>query len=396
MADLSLITPGGRLIEGSMSVPSLKDYEGNLRAKPQYYFALAVDKRDPSVLAVMGQIYQNAITFYSQVPDVVRRIQMQLDPYSRFAWKMVDGDHPKFADKPLYKGMYVFKFSSTYPLKTCLPDNSLIEPATVKLGWYADVAFTVRPNGRIDGNAGMFMNPQMTRILGSGQEIVVGPAPEKLFANAPVAAMGAPLPPAGAPQGFGPAPQGFGPPPVQPGNAYVGHAGAPTGQGFGGTSYPTTPTHTAPMSAPGVAPNSMQFQGTPNPNNAGYQGFTQPQAYEGFFPAPAGAPQGFGPSPSNPIPGHPDGERGLMPLLNALAGAPQGFGPAPAGIHPDAALMTLAPLAPPANGQGVQGGATSGAAQGFTNSANSPSPSATVSPSDDMPSLPGFADGQVE
>lgn len=190
---MDLVTPGGRLIEGSMSVPSLKDYEGNLRDKPQYYFALAVDKRDPSVAVVLAQIWNAATSFYAQIPDVMRRINMGLDPYSRFAWKISDGDHPKFADKPLYKGHYVFKFSTTIPLKVCGRDNMFMEPSTVKLGWYADVAFSIKPNARIDGNAGMFANPNMVRILGAGEEIITGPAPEKLFGGAPAPQMGTPV-----------------------------------------------------------------------------------------------------------------------------------------------------------------------------------------------------------
>jgi hypothetical protein len=336
---MDLVTPGGRLIEGSMSVPSLKDYEGNVRDRPQYYFALAVDKRDPSIAPILAQIWNTATTYYAQIPDVMRRINMGLDPYSRFAWKICDGDHAKFSDKPLYKGMYVFKFSTTYPLKTCGRDNLPIEPATVKLGWYADVAFSVKPNARIDGNAGLFVNPLMVRILGLGEEIITGPAPEKLFGAAPAPTMGTPLGATTAPA----AAYGFG----------GGNATSPLGVASTAVPAHLNQPASSGLTGGGLAP-SVQHS-SPTMGN-GYVGTAAPS----MTPQPA-TPSGF-----------------VQPAVAEQLS--QG--------------TVTSPLVSPASVQDVQGGATFPPAQtlGMTAPVSASETVSHFSP----PSIPGFSSGAVE
>jgi len=329
--DAELVTPVGRIIEGSVSQPSTKDYDGNLRNNPQYYIGLAIPKNDPGVQTVLQMIYQDAVQFYARSADVMSRLQKGLDPYSRFAWKISDGDHPKFADKRLYHGHYVFKFSTIFRYPCIDITGATVDPTLIKTGYYADVVFSYKPNGRVDQNAGVFLNIKALRCTGKGDEIV-GVDANKLFASAAPRQVGEPFSAGGA-QGFGGAPTGQAP---------QGFPGI--GQGGGGASTSPFAQHQHQgFTAANVAPMSQ------TPPATGSEGMVNPSmSATPAFPSDAPQPQAW--TPNTPL--------------------------APASDPAAAAIAALAPAQ--------------------TQVAQSLSPLGIVSPSDDVPSLPGFADGSLQ
>jgi hypothetical protein len=283
-ARFEAITPVARIIAGSTSKSFENDMSGKPRAKPQYFIAVAIRKDDASINGLLNDIFQFGMQSYSQYPHIQARAQMWLSSGSQFAWKIEDGDHPKFAAKGHYKGHYVFKFTTTLGIRCIDRDNRPIPADAIKAGYFVDVAFNVAPNMKIDHTAGLYMNPVFVRLLAYGEEIVGGPAPEKVF-TAPAPTM---LPPGAtmtpqAPGGIPAAgPMGAGPVPVNyqmPGeNGYA----APVGNAY---------TPTPPMSAT-PAPMPQQFQATvsgPATNfQPGYVAPTLPGAP--MAPAPMQAP----------------------------------------------------------------------------------------------------------
>jgi hypothetical protein len=257
---LDLISSAGRIVAGNVAKANPLDMNGKPRAKPQYFFALAIAKTDPAVGPLMQQMYQFASQQYSQFPDVTRRIQLGLAPGTQFAWKIDDGDSAKLKERPGHAGCWIFKFSTTIAPKAVDRNNQMIDPVHIKTGYYADVAFSVSANGKTDHTAGLYVNPNFVRLLGYGEEIVAGPTAEQRFGAAPAPQMGsaAPLAPGGAPGGF-------------PGAGQQSAAAGGMATGFPGVG--GNPAHNAPASpagtmAGGVAPSLPGFGGNGFPANA--------------------------------------------------------------------------------------------------------------------------------
>jgi len=307
---LDLISSAGRIVAGNVAKANPLDMNGKPRAKPQYFFALAIAKNDPAINGLMTQMYQFAHGQYAQYPDVLRRIQLGLQPNTGFAWKIDDGDSPKLRERPGHAGHWIFKFSTTIAPKAVDRNNQLIDPTHIKTGYYADVAFSVSANGKTDHTAGIYVNPNFVRLLGYGEEIVAGPTAEQRFGAAPAPQMGsaAPLAPGGAPGGF-------------PGVA----GGAVGGMGFAGG-----------------APAAQQPAGAMGQHQPAMGGMPMGHA------APAGAPGGF---PGQPVAGNAPS---LPPLPASAPAVPAGATAAPAGFTAQApASMTASPSEVPGFAHGA-------------------------------------------
>lgn len=288
---IDLKTPCGRLVAGNLATAS--EGKGKYKKdKPQYFFALAVSKHDPQISQLLQQIIGHAWQTYQFAPPVIQRIQNA--PYgdplraANFAWKIDDGDDPKFADKEGYPGSWILKFATTIPFRCADAGNQQLDPNTIDLGNYGDVAFSVEINGNIDDTAGIYLNPVCFRLLGFGTKIISGPSIDQLMGNAPaqlppgasmtpVAPSGMPDQPAyGAPGGQNPMlPEGYasgqgapaGAQPIQP-----AHGAAQPG--YPATAYPSNPMQPQANTTAPSAGNYGQPQN--QPSTAAYPSNVQP------------------------------------------------------------------------------------------------------------------------
>ena len=220
-AKLQFITPVGRIVTGNLSVPSETDYHGKPRDKPQFFFGLAIPKSDQGVMDLIQKVMTHAYQGYQASQIVQQRLQDGLNARD-FAWKIDDGDDPKFADRPAYAGNFILKFTTTIPLRCYDQNNVQMDPAAIKTGYFAQVAGSMAVNGNADHTAGIYMNPNGVRFIAYGEEIVSGPSPDQMFAGAsvptqlPPGASTTPVAPASQMPGM-PAPQPPGMPAPQPG-----------------------------------------------------------------------------------------------------------------------------------------------------------------------------------
>ena len=316
---LDLKTSVGRLVAGDLANASDVGYNNQKREKPQYFFALAIPKTDPQTGPLLNQIISHVWQSYQFAPQVQQRLQMAPggNPLAaqQFAWKIDDGDDPKFADRPGYPGCFILKFATTIPFRCADSSNQQIDPATIDLGNYGDVAFNLSINGNIDHTAGCFMNPACFRLIGFGEKIIPGRSIAEMMGNAPALPHGASATPvapaqpaapgfqqtapAGVPpmQQTAPAAPGFqqtapaGVPPMQVANPLAPGAGVP-----GVANDPAAPAGVPQMQpaapVPGFQQQPMQPAATAYPSNAYGQPMpnnTQP-----------------GPNPQQPVQPHPN------------------------------------------------------------------------------------------
>ncbi|MFA5387032.1 MAG: hypothetical protein WC322_01395 [Candidatus Paceibacterota bacterium] len=235
--NLQFVLPAGRLISGDLVNPQTVDYNGRPKTYPNIWFAVAVSKT-PDVMSVLSNIWNFTLDAWKSHPNIVKAAQEGFAS-TRFHWKIEDGDASKWLDKH-GAGCYVFKFStSLLPLRCSNSDNIQIDPATIKLGYYVDVAASIASNEVVD-QPGIYLNPHCVRLLGHGQIIQTGPSIDTLFGGvkgvAPAGASAVPVASQMPQQAFGQPQQAFGQPqqafaPQQaPFHPFGGHAGAQTAQ----------------------------------------------------------------------------------------------------------------------------------------------------------------------
>lgn len=188
----NLIIPGGRFIQGSLTEKGEKDHAGVVipPEKRTYFIGVAVPKSAPGLSELINKLWQMAATDYAQVPLVMLQINQGLAAKD-FAWKIEDGDAPRYDKKtgqpketPEYmKGCYIFKFSTQFELGCCDLEGRDIDRATIKRGDYIDVVFSSLVNGKVDDTAGIYLNPNAVRRLGFGEAISGGAPASAQFAN---------------------------------------------------------------------------------------------------------------------------------------------------------------------------------------------------------------------
>jgi hypothetical protein len=269
---VKMYLPAGRIVQGSPTFKQDKDPQGRPKEKPNWFLAVAVPKTDPEVGGIINQIMQIAWAGYQSAPQVLEMIKPGLA--GPFHWKIEDGDGSKAQGKEGYAGCWVFKLSTSLGVISCCnAQNQLIDPSLVKCGYCVDVGISVDINKNVDSTAGVYLNPEMVRLLGYLPEIQSGPTPEQTFAGRPATVpqgvSATPLSPAGGMVGFsGGAGTGG---PVVGGTAGPGFPMSPAGgQAVPGTAGPG-PAHSA--GAPG-------FPATASPSNQ-YPGATPYPAFLG-------------------------------------------------------------------------------------------------------------------
>jgi hypothetical protein len=339
--------PAGRFVLGSLTELQTKDNNGRDRKNPTLFIAVAIDKRDPSIDGIIGNIIGYARHTYQFVPGGQQVQQRLAHPNfaakSGFAWKIKDGDHdPKWAAREGCPGHWIFCFGTSYAPARCNDTNfQQIDPHVIGLGDWVQVQSTVNVNAEVGDTAGIYLNPNHVMFLGTGQRIIpTGQSAEQAFggrvAQLPPGAI-AQQPAQGgyAPQGQ--AQQGYGGQPAQGGYAPQGQAQ----QGYGGQP-----------AQGGYAPQGQAQQGYAAPNGAYGQGApagaAPAQAYPGAGSAGHGGQQATAyPSSPQGAPGNfQGGSYGSNPGA-MTAGQPQtSNGSGPSGYAP-----TPPGTAYPSNGQ---------------------------------------------
>lgn len=257
-------TPVGRLVQGALKMQQRKDMRTkqalfNKDGTPNMgtFFSVAYPKVLPN-----GQQNTEFATFYQQLAQVAAAAWPQFFPQGatgactnpKFSWKIQDGDGvdsngQSVADKPGFKGHWIVKFDTDYPLR-CFhegkfaPHEEIQNAAEViKRGYWIRVFGEAKSNNA-DLSAqqvpGISIYPKLVSFVERGEEIVSGPDAQAAFGGGvtgwrpPVTNSAIPLP--GAPAGL----------PV-PGVA----AGLPVPGTAGGIPLPGQP---APLPTP-VTPN---------------------------------------------------------------------------------------------------------------------------------------------
>jgi hypothetical protein len=234
---VELLTPVGRLVQGSISKGQTQDAEGNplvVKTGPNagnprtdYFFAVAIPKA--------GERHWNQTEWGKQIWQVGQRAFPQGQANSpTFAWKIVDGDSEvpnrrgrKPCEREGFPGHWVLSFSSGYAPNVVNSNGTKPQdPGSVKLGYYVQILGSCSGNGSVQ-QPGVYLNHNTVALSGYGPEITVGPdlatvgfgkAPLPAGASAtPLGGMAAPdvAPPWDAASGVQPHP-GFLAPPVTP------------------------------------------------------------------------------------------------------------------------------------------------------------------------------------
>lgn len=235
-----LLTPIGRLVQGSLYEPQTTDAEnkpltyksGPNQNEPRvnFYFALAIEKK--------GETHWSQTPWGAKVWKIGHEGFKDGQAQSRaFAWKIVDGDSVepnrvgrKPCDREGYPGHWVLNFSSGFA-PGVYNDNGtqqLLEPDFVKLGDYIQVFGGVASNDSMQ-QPGIYLNHQMVAFCGYGKRIILGADPKSVgFGQTSDAPAGMSKMPVNS--GFNPAPTAYVPPqPVAPNpSPYTPPVSAPT------------------------------------------------------------------------------------------------------------------------------------------------------------------------
>lgn len=201
-----LHTPVGRLVSGSWTEKKKTDHQNRPidEDKQTYTFGLAIEKTHPDFPAFFQAVGQAAMAGYATNPAIQQRITAWQQSLQGFSGKIVDGDAPRAngSVNDNTKGCFVIYFSTSMNILAANSQNVSIDPASIKRGWYADVAATVSVNGLVDNNAGLYMNPVCIRLIAEGDEILGGMSVDQALENAPTAPTQ--LPPGARPVGSTP------------------------------------------------------------------------------------------------------------------------------------------------------------------------------------------------
>ena len=361
----------GRIVQGSTTEKQDKTFAGVPipPEKQQTFFAVAVEKQHAQVF--LNNLIGFAWGEYAREPQVQANIALVAQDlnFDKFSLKVEDGDtNPTLVKSGHARGCYVFKFKSSFPINCCNAQNQPISALDVKKGYYVEVAFSASINGNKDHTAGIYLNPQMVRLVGYAEEIVSGPSADQLFGNRPAPQLppGASATPIGSPYampgGTG-APVQYGNPTPPPAPQYG--APVPTPAGYAppaAAPAPSSPPQYAPPAAgyppqapagPAAYPPQPQYGAAPPPAPAGYPapGSAAPSAippayaghgmqYPGSAPVPpTGAPQ-YAPAPTPSAPGYAPGQP--APYMT------QAHAPAAGGLPPTAPVPAAGY---PSNGQ---------------------------------------------
>lgn len=209
---LTFITPVGRVIWGSVYDRATEDYDGKAyeAGKGPFQFGFAVRKDDPGVGKMLTDIYGQAMAGYATNPGLQQRIGQEWQSGFAglsFRFKIKDGDKPNAQGQinPNAVGCWVFSMQTSLDFKACNAQNVEIDKKSVERGYFVDINLGVKVNDNVDATAGVYLNPNVVRLIAYGEKIVGGISVEDAFKGhaAPTAlppgASATPLAPGGMP-----------------------------------------------------------------------------------------------------------------------------------------------------------------------------------------------------
>lgn len=208
-----IITPVGRFVSGSLTEKRTTDYEGRIKPedKQQYEFGFAIRKDDAEINACLGAVHAHATTEFSAHPQISAIIGQFDFGVRGFSWKIADGS------KPDQKGnvnkntvdCWVIYFKTSWAIPCVDASNATIPAEDFKRGFFGVVAFKVQGNDLFNDHAGIYMNPEILKMVAHGNEITGSVDAETAFKDHVVPAtlppgasltpVATPLPSPGAP-----------------------------------------------------------------------------------------------------------------------------------------------------------------------------------------------------
>jgi len=210
---MDIKTPVGRIVQGSVAMQHQKDMETN---QPKFnadgspematFIALAFPKTLPN-----GQPNAEFNAFHAQLGQIAAASWPALFPQGynpalpnggcmnpRFSWKIQDGDGVdhngrSVADKPGFKGHWIVKFYTAYPLR-CFhegkfaPHEEIQKPEDIiKRGYWVRLFGEAKTNNASGTQVpGISLYPKLLSFVERGEEISSGPDAQSAFGDAPI------------------------------------------------------------------------------------------------------------------------------------------------------------------------------------------------------------------
>ena len=192
-----LLTPVGRLVQGSLYDPQTTDAEnrplvyktGPNQGQPrqQFFFALAIPKGSEQHWA--------STPWGAKVWEIAHKgFPNGQTNNPAFAWKIKDGDSTipnkvgrRPCDQEGFPGHWILNFSGSFAPSIFNEDGSqqLLDPNMVNLGDYIQVYGQVADN-ESQQQPGVYLNPSMVALAGYGKRIIIGADPKSVgFGNSP-------------------------------------------------------------------------------------------------------------------------------------------------------------------------------------------------------------------
>ena len=197
---IELLTPVGRLVQGSPFEPRTQDAEGNPltirngvnagKPRVEYFMAIAIPKNDPQYGELWAKIHAEAKNGFPQLFDAQGNC-VRPD----FAWKVIDGDsqipntrNVKPCDREGYPGNWILNFASGMAPRVYTAGGAslLTDPSELKRGDYIRIYGNVASN-ESQQRPGVYLNHSLVERVGFGEEIVTGVTGEQAFGAAPAA-----------------------------------------------------------------------------------------------------------------------------------------------------------------------------------------------------------------
>jgi hypothetical protein len=274
---VELLTPVGRLVQGSLYDPQTTDAENKPliyktgpnagQPRQEFYFAIAI----PKGIETHWSTTEWGLKIYNCAQQGFPNGQANAPS---FAWKIKDGDSNipnrvgrKPSDCEGFPGHWILNFSSGFAPAIYTADGSsqINEANAVNLGDYIQVYGSVADNESLQ-QPGVYLNHSMVAFAGYGKRIFTGADPKMVgFGNAPL--------PAGV--SATPLAQGFNPAPVTPPMG-AGVYNPPQPSWPGNAQAPTPSPHHAilnppPVPVPAPAPVAPARVMLPAANGASYE-----------------------------------------------------------------------------------------------------------------------------
>jgi hypothetical protein len=200
-------SPVGRFVQGSLFELQTKNQDGSPiltktgpnagQPSSRSYFAVAYRKDDPLFAPFYAQMVAEARASFPNFFDAAGNCT-----HPKFAWKLTDGDGiddngKKNSEKEGFAGHWVLKFGGSFLPRVfyigrARPEDQVKDANLCPRGYY------IRVIGSMKGNApsnkpGLYLNPDIVEVCGTGDIITSGPDAAELLAQAPAVVL-----PAGA------------------------------------------------------------------------------------------------------------------------------------------------------------------------------------------------------